>query len=118
MKINNDYIRELIRECMGDMNMGAPYPASTPPIVSSATVPPAGPHGSMTKIDPDGYEGKMAKQNLYKLAEHATMLQAIIQDNENLEPWVEEKIAVAASMMESVGNYLQYEKMRGISQGE
>lgn len=64
-------------------------------------------------IDPDGYEGRMAKGNLFKMAEYATRLHNMIQDNENLEPWVEEKIAVAASMLDSVAHYMEYEKMRG-----
>lgn len=68
--------------------------------------------------DPDGYEGRMAKSNLFKTAESATMLHNLIQDGENLEPWVEEKIAVAAQMIDSVANYMQYEKMRGPQQGE
>jgi hypothetical protein len=42
----------------------------------------------------------------------------MIQDNQNLEPWVEEKIAVAASMIDSVKHYLEYEKVRGPQQGE
>lgn len=109
MKITSNLIRELIRECMQDM--GAPYPVAT------NIAQPAQQQRQITQ-DPDGYEGRMAKNNLYKIAEYATALQGIIQDNENLEPWVEEKIAVAASMMDSVGHYLQYERMRGTQVGE
>jgi len=108
MKISKDFLRQIIKECMADM--GAPYPAALPPMRQAKV--------SNFVADPDGYEGRMAKANLYKTAEYATMLQGLIQDNENLEPWVQEKIAVAASMMESVGHYLQYEKMRGTSVGE
>lgn len=108
MKITKTFLRQIIRECMTDM--GAPYPSNQPAI--SQTQSPN------FVADPDGYEGRMAKGNLYKTAQYATMLQGLIQDNENLEPWVQEKIAVAASMMESVGNYLQYEKMRGTPVGE
>ena len=114
MKITKDHIRKLIKECMTELqnDMGAPYPAATniaPPVQNAPLA---------QNIDPDGYEGRMAKNNLYKMAEYATVLQSLIQDNENLEPWVQEKIAVAASMMESVGHYLQYEKMRGTPVGE
>jgi hypothetical protein len=69
-------------------------------------------HGGAYQKDPDGYEGRMAKGNLYKIAEYAHELHDIIMDDENLEPWVQEKIAVAAQMMDSVGHYLQYEKHR------
>lgn len=106
MKLTENYLRKLIKECMEEM--GAPYPAATnmaPPVQNNMDYP----------KDPDGYEGRMAKGNLYRIVEYATMLQGLIHDNENLEPWVQEKIAVAASMMDTVGHYLQYEKMRGSS---
>jgi ribosomal protein L10 len=66
--------------------------------------------------DPDGYEGRMAKGNLFKMAEYSMQLHNMIQDEQNLEPWVQEKIAVAASMMDSVAHYMQYEKVRGPQQ--
>jgi hypothetical protein len=59
------------------------------------------------------YEGEMAKSNLYKMAKSATMLHNILKDEENLEPWVQEKIAVASSMIQSVANYLEYKKLSG-----
>jgi hypothetical protein len=68
--------------------------------------------------DPEGYEGRMTKQNLWKIAEYAKEMHDLIHDDENLEPWVEEKIAVAAYMMDSVGHYLQYEKHAGHEEGE
>lgn len=63
------------------------------------------------EIDPDGYEGYMAKGNLYKMAKSATELHNLIADDENLEPWVEEKIAVAARMIDDVADYMEYAKM-------
>jgi hypothetical protein len=68
--------------------------------------------GDSYEKDPDGYEGKMAKTNLYKIADYAKDLCAMLRDDENLEPWVEEKIAVAASMIDSVAHHLKYEKRR------
>ena len=62
--------------------------------------------------DPSGYEGRMAKQNLWKLANYAQELHHLIADDENLEPWVEEKIAVASFMIDSVAHYVEYEKLR------
>ena len=113
MKVTREYLKQVIQECMHDvmMNQAAPYPAATnmaPPVQQTGNI----------VMDPDGYEGRMAKANLYKTAQYAQSLQGLIQDEENLEPWVQEKIAIAASMMESVGHYLQYEKMRGTPVGE
>ena len=115
MKITKQYLRGLIVECMSDMgyeqvsNMAPPVSAiPVSPAMGMPTEPP-----KMQNIDPDGYEGHMAKGNLFKAAEAATMLHNLIQDNENLEPWVEEKIAVASQMLDSVANYLKYEKVSG-----
>jgi len=54
----------------------------------------------------------MAKNNLYNLKSDAMMLCELIAEDENLEPWVEEKIAVAASMLNSVARHLKAEKTR------
>ncbi len=66
---------------------------------------------SSIEVDPDGYEGYMAKSNLYKMAKSATDLHNMLKDEENLEPWVEEKIAVAANMIDTVADYMEYAKM-------
>jgi len=109
MKISNDLLRSLIRECMQDMGMGvsnfAPAVEPAKPQMMGGAAP-----------DPDGYEGRMAKSNLFKMAEYSMQLHNMIQDEQNLEPWVQEKIAVAASMMDSVAHYMQYEKVRGPQQ--
>ena len=114
MKITKDILRGLIKECMHDMGgyekvSNMMPPASAMP-VSPAMGPPMAPPQPQN-IDPDGYEGHMAKTNLFKIAEYATELHNMIQNNENLEPWVEEKIAVAASMMDAVGHHLKYKKI-------
>ena len=91
MKITKDYLRSLIKECMDTMGG---YETASNMMQPVQTVMPM----QTSNIDPDGYEGQMAKTNLFKMAEAASELHNLIQDNENLEPWVEEKIAVAASM--------------------
>lgn len=110
MKITKDYLRTIIRECMHDMvdHRMPPIPNPPSPMLSSTIMsqPPI-------PMDPDGYEGRMAKGNLFKAAESAALLHNLIQDGENLEPWVQEKIAIAAQSLVSVADYLKYEKMRG-----
>lgn len=59
------------------------------------------------------YSGRMTKSNLYNMAKHAMMLHDMLQDNDDMEPWVEEKIAVATDAMETVAEYMEYEKVRG-----
>ena len=58
-------------------------------------------------------EGAMAKQELIKLANYATNLQEHIEDDEQLEAWVQSKITIAATNIASVYHYLAYEKKIG-----
>lgn len=89
MKIAKDRLKQIIKEelAVGTVEM----------------------HGGDYPVDPDGYEGSMAKTNLMKIAEYAQELMGMIKDDQNLEPWVEEKLAVAAYMMDSVGHHMQYQ---------
>jgi len=54
-------------------------------------------------------EGGMAKQDLTKIASYAEKLDARLQDTDQLEAWVQKKIAVAAENLASVYHYLAYE---------
>jgi hypothetical protein len=91
MKIAKDRLKQIIRE---ELEIGHA-------------------EGGERPKDPDGYEGRMFKQNLFKIKEYAEKMSEFIGDSDNMEPWVEEKIAVAAYIMDSVGHYLEYEHMRG-----
>jgi hypothetical protein len=96
MKISKDRLKQLVQE---ELAIGfAPSDEEM--------------EGGESPRDPYGYEGRMVKQNLWKIAEYAKKMHDLIADDEDLEPWVEEKIAVAGFMMDSVGHYLQYEKHR------
>jgi len=52
----------------------------------------------------------MAKQDLYKTAQQSAKLFKLISENEELEGWVSKKITKAAADIESVYQYLNYEK--------
>lgn len=60
--------------------------------------------------DPDGYEGDMAKRSLYHMTAQAQQLHDIIADDENLEPWVQDKISKAADYLESAFKAIIYDK--------
>ena len=55
------------------------------------------------------YEGRMAKQNLYKLHKYSGELFEMLHDYQEMESWVQEKIAKAADYISSVKHYLDYE---------
>jgi hypothetical protein len=59
------------------------------------------------------HEGAMAKGELIKLASYAEKLQEHMQDDEQLEAWVQAKITMAAQNIASVYHYMAYEKKIG-----
>ena len=63
--------------------------------------------------DPDGYEGNMAKRSLYHMAAQAQQLHDMLQDDENLQPWVQDKITKAADYLEKAFKTISYEKGPG-----
>ena len=63
--------------------------------------------------DPDGYEGNMAKRSLYHMAAQAQQLHDMLQDDENLEPWVQSKITKAADYLEKAFKAISYDKGPG-----
>lgn len=102
MKITKNEVKQIIKEELENVmkfGIGEPMMAHSMPTPNDAYT-----------VDPDGYEGEMAKNNLYNLKEDATVLCELIHSDENLEPWVQEKIAVAASMLSSVARYMKGEK--------
>jgi|TARA_R100000234_G_C4980859_1_gene170770 hypothetical protein len=54
-------------------------------------------------------EGKMAKRQLYKIMNYAKEIHDNLHDDDELESWVQSKIATMASMIGSVKHYLEYE---------
>ena len=63
--------------------------------------------------DPDGYEGTMAKKELFHMSQKAQQLHDMLADDDDLEPWVQSKITKAASMMSAVFDHMMYEKRPG-----
>lgn len=61
--------------------------------------------GVLDDTDDDGW---MAKSELYKLAKYAITLHGMIQDSDNLEPWVQSKITKASDYIATVKHYMEY----------
>ena len=66
--------------------------------------------GVLDDMDDDGF---MAKRQLYDLAKYSVELHRMIQDTDNLEPWVQAKITKAADYISTVKHYLEYQGVRG-----
>lgn len=57
-------------------------------------------------------EADMAKGELFKLNKDSKELYSLIASCENLEPWVFSKITIAASYIQGVKNYLEYDNFK------
>ncbi len=58
---------------------------------------------------PDNTEAKMARADLFKLAQYSFKLFKMVNDNQELEGWVQAKITKAADYIASVYHYMEYE---------
>ena len=54
-------------------------------------------------------EGGMAKSQLFKMAKYALMLHDVLEDETQLEAWVQSKITIASEYLGKVKHYLEYE---------
>ena len=54
-------------------------------------------------------EGGMAKSQLYRMAKYAMMLHDALEDDTQLEAWVQSKITIATEYIGKVKHYLEYE---------
>lgn len=63
----------------------------------------------LDSVDDDGF---MAKRQLYDIAKYAVELHRMIQDTDNLEPWIQAKITKAADYIDTVKHYMEYQGVR------
>lgn len=67
-------------------------------------------------LDGDDEDGFMARSQLYFMAKDAIALHGIIDDRDNLEPWVQAKITNAAEGLDAVRRYTEYQAIKVQSQ--
>ena len=65
------------------------------------------------KMKYDDFEGRLAKQSLYKVHKYSKDLFEMLDDQVELEGWVQDKISKACSNLSSVKYYLDYEMEHG-----
>lgn len=67
-------------------------------------------HDDMNMMNrPDDHEAKMARADLFKLAQYSFKLFKMINEDQELEGWVQAKITKAADYIASVYHYMEYE---------
>ena len=79
-------------------------------------------HGSHTSYEDHDYgteehtdggdEVEMTKQNLFQLSVYAAKLHDLMQEGEDVEEWVQEKIVEATSKISDVYHYLEYQNYK------
>lgn len=62
-------------------------------------------------VKKDDHEAKMARADLYKLAQYSSKLFKMIGENDELDGWVQAKITKASDYISSVYHYLEYEQV-------
>ena len=125
MKLTQKQLRNLIKECaceaMKDIKMGGmPSMPSVKviklgePEIKAGLFPGMGLHHDH---DDDGHwdhsdqgEKGMILSNLAKMSDKALELRDLAAGISDNEEWVQEKIAVASAMIDSIHNYLKYRK--------
>mgnify|MGYP005817944367 CR=1 FL=1 len=60
----------------------------------------------------DRPEGAVVKGNLRNISETARDIHDLYSDEEDIEEWVQEKIAIVEAMLQSISHYEKHEKVR------
>lgn len=61
----------------------------------------------------EDHEGNMAKRQMFKTAEYATIIYDMLSDDENLPAWIQSKLTKVADYIGVVKHYLEYDKVMG-----
>ena len=61
--------------------------------------------------DDEDHEGSMAKRQMFKTAEYATIIFDMLDDDEELPAWIQSKLTKVADYIGVVKHYLEYDKV-------
>ena len=116
MKINRDQLTKLIAEELRSTST-ALLETLPPPPGELANVHQKVDEKDMEEPDaaedPQGHEGEMVKRSLYHMSQQAQQLHDMVIPDDNLEPWVAEKISLAADYLEKAFKAITYDKGPG-----
>ena len=104
----NSKLEKAVMESNGDVSVIADVRSHIAQAIKSLT-PQTITEGVLDDDDDDGF---MARSQLYFLARDAIKLHSVIDDRDDLEPWVASKIAQASKDMDSVRRYTEYNAMK------
>jgi hypothetical protein len=104
-------LNELGGSTPGDGLSTVPAPQHPEVIAIKKTEDELEPHNDQEHTEPEA-EGDMVRGELYKIHKDAKELYNIIKSCSDIEPWVFSKITIAASYINGVKNYLEYDKFK------
>jgi hypothetical protein len=93
MKISKKKLQKIIKEEIDLAQAGSNMPYS----------------GPKTGIEVDDLEGEMVKDQLYHIAQYAIAMASVLEDEQELESWVQSKITLAKEYVSKVRHYLENE---------
>jgi len=115
MKLSKASLKSYILEEINKNNsvlLEMPGPSMPEPTITGAPIVGQEQTGDYTK-DPEDYDGEMAKRSLYHMAAQAQQLHDMVREDDDLEPWVQEKISLAADYLEKAFKAVTYDKGPG-----
>jgi len=120
MKISKSQLKSLIMETMLENEsvlLEAPYGSS--PLKDAATYDGGEAQGTEGSVygdehsDPEEDKGEMMKRSLYHMSQQSQQLHDMLQGDEDLEPWVQDKILKSAKTLEAAFKAITYDKGPG-----
>jgi siderophore synthetase component len=126
MKLTEKQLRKMIYECaceaMKDMEMPPMHHGGVKVVSLKALPEPEHIHSTLfpgLESEEHGHHGfdhddqgekSMIVGNLHKMADRASELAQLAKEVPDNEEWVQEKIAVASAMIDSIYNYMKYSR--------
>jgi len=117
MKKDVDSINEAYKTVVSELNLGPQaeqgvVPTQNNPIIIKKIDNSADNEECEMNIAKGEDETYMSKNELYKTYKTCKELHDLLDDQDQIEPWVFSKISVAASMLDGVKHYIEYNKFR------
>ena len=117
MKISRKQLKNLIMETIleNDESVLLETPYGESPLADAATFPwETQDHGgSEEQRDPETNKQEMVKRSLFHMSQQAQQLHDLLLGDEELEPWVENKIIKSAKTLEAAFKAITYDKGPG-----
>lgn len=104
MKISKEKLQKIIKEELEMAQNSSEMPYSGPKMGSKMDK-----NDSKTANKTHDQEGDMAKNQLFNIAKYSIAMMKALEDDQELEAWVQSKLTLAQDYLGKVKHYLEYE---------